>query len=188
MKPLFKYLLLAFTLSCGQTNTNSNKTVVLAQLSKIQFDTLHDWNLGEEILKPMFTAKNESEEAEILRRSSPGQKALYVFWHLNDEVTNGGFIQYYWNDERKYIQDLKEGLILIGDTVVLDLVTKADEAFRTNKKKFDYQKLKDDWEPLYDSLKVFYTLDKKYYGSQQNAMLLFEKYIRNHPDQFVQIN
>jgi hypothetical protein len=185
MRSLFNCLLITLILSCGK---HSSKQALLAHLNQVQFDTLHDWNLGEELLKPISLVKNESEETEMLGRSSPGQKALYIFWHLNAEVTNGGFIQYYWNDERKYVQDLETGLILIGDSVVLDLVKKADGAYQQNKEKFAHQKLKDDWAPLYDSLKVFDSLDKKYYASQQNSMVLFERFIRNHPDQFLKIN
>jgi uncharacterized protein YwqG len=31
------------------------------------------------------------------KRLSPGQKALFFIWYLDAEVTNGGFIQFYWN-------------------------------------------------------------------------------------------
>lgn len=188
MKLLFKYLFFVFVVSCNPKNVNSDRQELLARLDKVQFDTLHDWNLGEALLKDVSIAKNEDEESKMLRNFSPGQKALYLFWDLNDEVTNGGFIQYYWNGYEKYVPDLKAGLKLVGDTTILSLLVKADSSYKTNKDKFDEQIMKDDWEPLYESLKEFDLLDSIYYEKQQDAMILFEKYIRKHPNQFVQIN
>ena len=194
MNTLFRLLILILFLSCNQNKSNKHSSgnesdssySLIPIIEKTRFDTLHDWDLGEALLEPIQTSKSEEDEIQLLKKLSPGQKALYYFWDLNAEVTNGGFIQYYWNGYGKYIPALKEGLTLIGDSTILDLVKKADSNYQANRIQFVVQKNKDDWEPLYEKLKVFDTLDNLYYQNQQNAMVLFERYIRKNPKQFLQ--
>src|SRR5687767_12523777 len=71
--------------------------------NKTDFDTLHGWDLGWELLEPINIAKNVKHEKKLARRFSPGQKALYFTWYLDAEVENGGFIQFFWNYDRQYI-------------------------------------------------------------------------------------
>lgn len=54
-------------------------------------------------LEPINIAIGDENEKDLATRFSPAQKALYYVWYLDAEVTNGGFIQFYWNDYRKYI-------------------------------------------------------------------------------------
>ena len=99
----------------------------------------------------------EYDEIELSKRLSEGQKALYFFWYLDAQVTNGGFIQFYWNYYRRYLPPIIEGLKLIGDENLLELVVRADKKYLENKDKFDFQRIEDDWGPLYDKLKDFTT-------------------------------
>lgn len=152
---------------------------------KTKFDTSHGWDFGWAVLEPINVAKGKEDEKLLAKRFSPGQKALYFFWYLDAEVTNGGFIQFYWNDNRKYVPPIIDGLKLIGDTSMLDLVNKADLEYLKYKEQFISQKQKDDWQPLYDGLKRFYEYDSIYYVTHDKTMELIEKYAREHLDEFV---
>jgi hypothetical protein len=157
-------------------------------LPKASFDTLHDWDLSWTIIEPIHKlVSNIEEEIQVSKRLSPGQKALYFYCYLNDEVTNGGFIQFYWNDYSKYIPPIKEGLTLIGDTAMLNIVTNADKEYLANKDKFESEKRKNDWSPLYDNLKKFDYYDSLFYKIQNRSMYLIELYVRKHPDDFVKL-
>ena len=157
MKSSISFLVLFLLFSCGQTSkdsdTSSNNSNELyssfdkenhlqPSFDKVRFDTLHEWDLGWALLETINKAQDDSEEIKLSKRLSPGQKALYFYWYLNDEVTNGGFIQFYWNDYRKYLSPIREGLKLVGDTAMLDLVEQADKEYLINKEKFDFQKQK----------------------------------------------
>jgi hypothetical protein len=187
---------------CGQTHKEEKKIIddtkesyssfdminhLKPDFDKVRFDTLHNWDLGWALLEPIYKERGQEEEITFSKRLSPGQKALYFYWYLNDEVTNGGFIQFYWNGYRKYLPPIKDGLKLVGDTAIIDLIDQADKEYLANKSKFDQQKLKDDWEPLYDNLKKFDSLDNKFYKIQNNPMELLETYVRQHPDEFVNL-
>lgn len=200
MKQLFKLLLLIFFISCGQNVKQPGQSVddlaehyktfdednhLLPLVDKTKFDTTHGWNFGWTILEPINIAKGEDDEKTLAKRFSPGQKALYFIWYLDAEVTNGGFIQFYWNGYRKYLPPIIDGLKLINDTSMFELVNKADQEYLINKKKFDLHKQKGNWEPLYEELKKFDELDSVYYAVHDKTMALIEKYVRQNHGDFV---
>src|ERR1700679_2039140 len=98
---------------------------------KAAFNTLRGWDFGWAVLKTINIAGNRADNAEFSKRFSPGQKALYFFWYLDAQVTNGGFIQFFWNGYREYLPPIIDGLKLINDTALLNLIYKADEEYLT---------------------------------------------------------
>ena len=155
---------------------------------KNTFESLHLWDFGWELLEPLNIATDqENSEIELSRRLSPGQKALYFFWYLDAQVTNGGFIQFYWNGYRKYLAPILQGLQLIGDSAMILLVNKVDEAYSIHKLEFDKQQELGDWESLYDNLTIFEKYDSEYYQSHDKTMSMIEEYARANPDEFVNL-
>jgi hypothetical protein len=152
---------------------------------RYQFGTLHSWEFGYAILENINISKSDDDEKQLAKRFSPGQKALYFIWYLDAQVTNGGFIQFYWNGYGKYLAPIIEGLKLIGDIGMVDLVNKANEEFVMHRLEFLEQKQKDDWEPLYNNLQKFDQYDDIYYATHDNMMELIEKYIRQYSEEFV---
>ncbi|MFA6277451.1 MAG: DUF4375 domain-containing protein [Pedobacter sp.] len=200
MKRHLYFILFLSLLSCKQVKNDSknidnklrNQFKVFDASNHLQplfdkpkFDTLHDWDFGWAVLEPINISKNPEEEKILSKRLSPGQKALYFFWYLNDEVTNGGFIQFYWNDYRKYLPSINDGMKLIGDTSMLNLIGAVDKDYVAQKGKFDIQKQNDDLSPLYENLKNFDKYDSVYYSIHDKTMRLIEKYAKEHPEEFV---
>jgi hypothetical protein len=168
-------------------NTFDKTNHLRPDFNKSAFDTLHSWDFGWAILEPLNIAPDKDKEKELSKRLSPGQKSLYFFWYLDAEVTNGGFIQFYWNGYRQYIPPIFDGLKLIGDTELIDLVTKADQEYLTHKDKFNVQREKDDWEPLYNDLIEFEKFDEYYYKIHDKTMDLIEKYTRQNASEFINL-
>jgi hypothetical protein len=202
MNRLLIFSILIFLSACEQTNQSiSNKNYdhmeiydifdktnhLQPEFDKTRYDTLHGWDFGWAVLEPINVANSRDDEKELSKRFSLGQKALYFFWYLDAEVTNGGFIQFYWNDYRPYLPTIREGLKLIGDNELLNLLDKADQEYLTHKDKFDKQREKQDWTPLYNDLKKFEEYDRTYYKIHDRTMELIEQYARLHPDEFVKL-
>ena len=202
MNTIWTIILLTMFFGCGQANKNTvitmdnsvelyntfnKKNHLQPDFKKISFDTLHSWDFGWAILEPLNLGAGDEKEIALSKRLSPGQKTLYFFWYLDAQVTNGGFIQFYWNNKRKYLPPIIDGLKLIGDTQLLKLVEKADRQYLLDKDKFDFQRTKEDWEPLYDNLKEFDEFDELYYKIHNKTMDLIEQYARQHPDEFVKL-
>jgi hypothetical protein len=155
MKQLLTLLLIATLFGCGQTKTNSTKsepkaveqfnTFDTAQhlqplFDKVKFDTLHGSEFDWAILEPINLAKSRDDDKELSKRFSPGQKALYFIWYLDEQVTNGGFVQFYINGYREYIAAIKDGLKLIGDKAMYSLVANADNEYLTHQTEVDSYK------------------------------------------------
>ena len=70
---------------------------------------------------------------------------------------------------------------------MLDLVDKADTEYLKHKEQFNLQRQKDDWQPLYDSLKKFDEYDSIYYATHDKMMELIERYARQHSEDFVKL-
>ncbi|MES2061878.1 MAG: DUF4375 domain-containing protein [Bacteroidota bacterium] len=153
---------------------------------KIQFEALHSWDFGWEILSLINIAESREDDEALSRRFSPGQKALYFFWYLDAAVTNGGFVQFYWNDYQIYLPTIKNGLLLIGDTELLKLIQEANHKYFQTQNLFAAQKIKGDWEPLY-SQELFDAYDNRYYDIHDNTMDMIEKYARANPEEFVKL-
>ena len=168
-------------------NTFDKDNHLQPDFTKSEFDTLHSWDFGWAILEPINIAPDKEKEKLLSKRLSPGQKALYFFWFLDAEVTNGGFIQFYWNGYRQYLPPILKGLELIGDTELIDLVKKTDKEYLANKDKFNSQREKNNWEPLYNDLKEFENFDNHYYKIHDKTMELIEKYARQNASEFVNL-
>lgn len=157
------------------------------EFDKLKFETLHNWDFGWAILEPINLAKSRYDDKELSKRFSSGQKALYFFWYLDAEVTNGGFIQFYANEYREYLQAIKKGLTLIGDHEMIDLISKADEYYLQNEAVFVELKKNNQQELLFSKLIEFNQYDETYYKIHDNTMKLLEKYARKHPNEFVKL-
>lgn len=151
---------------------------------KTEFETLYGWDFGWEILSTINIAESSDDDGVLSRRFSPGQKALYFFWYLDAAVTNGGFVQFYWNDYQRYLPAIKNGLQLIGDIELLQLLQEANHKYLKNQHLFVLQKKEGDGEPLY-SQELFDGYDNRYYQIHDNTMALIEKYARANPEEFV---
>ncbi len=155
--------------------------------SKTEFDELHAWDLGWALLEPINIAEDKESEKALSKRLSPGQKALYFFWYLDSEVSNGGFIQFYWNENRKYLSAILEGLKLVDDKAMIKLVEAADRIYTKNTSRFQVGDSQENFEKLYNELADFEELDLQYFESNDTTMELIEAYIRENPDAFVNL-
>ncbi len=202
MKYLTTLLISLLIFGCGHADRETENTMdnsvelyntfdkgnhLLPDINKSVFDTLHSFDFGWAILEPLNIASDKENEKLLSKRLSPGQKALYFFWYLDAEVTNGGFIQFYWNENRRYLLPILDGLKIVGDTELIELVTKADQEYLKYKDKFNSQREKDNWEPLYKNLKEFQKFDEHYYKIHGKTMELIEKYARQNTNEFLNL-
>lgn len=152
-----------------------------------EFESLNSWDFGWAILEPINSATDKESEIELSKRFSPGQKALYFFWYLDSEVTNGGFLQFYYNENRKYLPPILKGLKLIGDKEMINLVEKVDKIYLKNIEKFEVEDSQENFEKLYNELTEFEENDLKFFDIHDATMDLIEKYARENPSEFVNL-
>lgn len=157
------------------------------EMNSSEFDTLHSWDLGWRLLEPLNIAASDEHEIELSKRLSPGQKSIYFFWYLDGQVTNGGFIQFYWNGYGKYLPAIHDGLKTIGDTELIQLLDQVNQYLSENESTFQKAIEKDDFEGIYEQLPKFDEFDDKYYELHNQTMALIENYARTNTKEFIKL-
>lgn len=156
------------------------------KLNTGEFFKLTGFDFGWFVLEPISEyiqdRKGELKKGNTL---SYGQKALYYWWYVDAQVTNGGFTQFYYNDYGKYVPTIIQGLKHIGDDKMAELVNRSYELYlKENKKIEDARKGGlEDFSNLYKEIKDFDELDDKYYNLNEQTMKIIENYIRSNPNE-----
>ncbi|WP_405397837.1 DUF4375 domain-containing protein [Maribacter sp. Asnod2-G09] len=155
------------------------------KLNKGDYYKLSGFDFGWFVLEPLSNFVQDKEhEIERGKSLSYGQKALYYWWYLDAQVTNGGFVQFYYNGYGDYMPTIIKGLEYIGDVDMAELVRKADNIYQKNKKLMNKAQQSDLFgSDLYERLDELSLLDDKYYEMNTNTMSLIEDYIRKHPNE-----
>ena len=140
------------------------------------------WFVLEPISDYVQDRKGELTKGKTL---SFGQKALYYWWYVDAQVTNGGFTQFYYNDYGKYIPTIIKGLKHIGDIKMTELVNRSYEIYLKENKKIKDARQGDleAFSNLYKEIKDFDNLDDEYYNLNDQTMKNIETYFRNNPNE-----
>ncbi|MEM6524322.1 MAG: DUF4375 domain-containing protein [Bacteroidota bacterium] len=155
------------------------------KIAKADFFRTTGFDFGWLLLEPIAIVNSRSEEPELSKRFSQGQKTLYFWWYLDAQVTNGGFVQFYYNDYEIYVPAIIKGLEAIEDQDMADLVKSAHKVYLSNKKIIDNAKQKDLFgSDLYERLEELGELDEEYYDIHENTMAILERYARQNPNEF----
>lgn len=155
------------------------------QLNKGDFFKLTGFDFGWFVLEPISKfVKDRDHEIEKGKSLSYGQKALYYWWYIDGQVTNGGFVQFYYNGYGSYVPTIIKSLEYVGDKKMAELIQRADNIYQKNKKLMDKAREKDLFgSDLYERLDEMSVLDKEYYKLNEKTMTKIEKYIRKNPNE-----
>lgn len=155
------------------------------KLNKGDFFKLTGFDFGWFVLKPISKfVKNIDHEVEKSKSLSYGQKALYFWWYIDGQVTNGGFVQFYYNGYGSYVPTIIKSLQYIGDIKMADLIQRAENIYQKHIKLMNRAKQKDLFgSDLYEKLEEMSALDHEYYKLNDKTMTKIEKYIRKNPNE-----
>ncbi|MFA7446378.1 MAG: DUF4375 domain-containing protein [Flavobacteriaceae bacterium] len=157
------------------------------KLNTGDFLKLTEFDLGWLVLEPISNfIKDEKGELSKGKTLSYGQKALYYWWYVDAQVTNGGFTQFYYNGYGKYVPTIIKSLQYVGDYKMAELVNRSYELYlKENNKIKDARKGGlEAFSNLYKEIKDFDELDDEYYNLNEKTMKNIEKYIRKNPNEF----
>lgn len=155
-------------------------------LDKGEFFKLTGFDFGWYVLEPISEyIKDEKGELKKGNTLSYGQKALYYWWYVDAQVTNGGFTQFYYNGYGKYVPTIIKGLKHIGDNKMAGLVNRSYDIYlKENKKIKDARKGGlQEFSNLYKEIEDFDELDDEYYDLNEKTMKNIENYIRKNPSE-----
>ncbi|EAY25368.1 DMP19 family protein [Microscilla marina] len=153
-------------------------------IARKKFKKLRGIDLCWELVQPLSETVAQSDKDKKLRGFSPGQQALFTLWHLDSEVTSGGFVQFFWNGYAVYVPVLSNGLNLIEAKAMEQLITEAYEEYQLQQSTFtEYASLIDS--PLYAELEKLNQMDFEYFRLHKKTIDKMEQYIRKYPEEFI---
>lgn len=156
------------------------------RLNKGEFFKLTGFDFCWFVLEPISEyIQDEKGELKKGNTLSYGQKALYYWWYVDAQVTNGGFIQFYYNGYGKYVPTIIKGLNHIGDNKMAELVNRSYELYLLENKKIKDARQGDlqSFSNLYKEIKDFDKLDDEYYELNDQTMKVIEDYIRDNSNE-----
>jgi hypothetical protein len=166
----------------GELNEGREEKLSLADIPDGRLEeTLHD-RIREKIAA---LGTNELKAAKALTK---GERMLYVTWQAENEISNGGFEQYFDNSSGVFAREAILAFKLVGAKKHVLLMRRAIAAFvRSNPK----QKLVKVDKSVKGYLKKykdaeFGKIDEAFHNIKENLSELRIKYIRAHPDEFGQ--
>ncbi|NMH88063.1 DMP19 family protein [Flavivirga algicola] len=142
-------------------------------------------DFGWYILEPLsLYIENPSNELTKGQNLSFGQKAIYYWWYLDGQVTNGGFKQFFSNGYGKYIPTIITGLEYIGDDELVSLLKKAENYYvKNDKSSINEVKIPEEYKKIV-SLGALTAFDAKYLDLNESTMLKIEEYAKKNPKEF----
>lgn len=156
------------------------------KLKKGDFFRLKGYDFCWFVLEPMSDFLKD-REGEITKGKmlSYGQKALYYWWYVDAQVTNGGFVQFYYNGYAPYVATIIKGIQYVGDQKMANLIQRADNIYQKKKTLIEKARESDLFgSDLYDRLESLSDLDDEYYDINEKTLIHLEKYIRKNPNEF----
>lgn len=156
------------------------------KLNKADFFRLTGFDFGWFVLQPISSfMKDKDREIENARSLTYIQKALHYWWYVDGQVTNGGFVQFYYNGLGPYMPTVIKSLKHIKDNKMADLLQRAETIYQKNKALMDKARTKDLFgSDLYERLDELTKLDQEYYKLKDQTMSQIEDYIRKNPAEF----
>ena len=128
--------------------------------------------------------KTNEDNLILMREYSSGMKMVATTWHLQGEINNGGFYQYFDNNEnlytkeilRDYYQITKDSLVLLGSIKIKEAFVEAYALFESGQREPNIHKNTDfEWNRL----------DNIYYDNEEELLIKRDEYIEKNLNEFV---
>lgn len=135
------------------------------------------------IMECVLTKTNE-DNLILMNGYSSGMKMVATTWHLQGEINNGGFCQYFDNNEslytkeilREYYQTTKDSLDLLGNSKIKEAFVEAFALFESSQREPNKQRNADvKWNRL----------DNIYYENEEELLINRDEYIDKNLNEFV---
>jgi len=126
-------------------------------------------------------------EYYIIKSMSRGFQNIYITWNLENEVNNGGFIQYFYNTSGKFNGEVVESLHNIGgyktEKIVIDALAVYNKEIAIHNKAKQNGSMESFMNSYSES--ELDRLDDLFYKSGEDLSKLRIRYIRENTDQFI---
>ena len=125
----------------------------------------------------------------IQQRLSPEQTVLLAFVTMDNEVSNGGFIQLIENGYGSYIfnNPLSDYLRDWGATATALIIDLARDIYHDKKETLEKEKSLEEFAKMYQEHKEFEEIEQQYYAVIESERDIIKKYMEAHLERFTEL-
>lgn len=145
-----------------------------------------DMALYDVLTQPLHEELYKRQDVSFLDQLTEGQQLLVSYDYLQTQVGQGGFIQFLANGYVGLLPDMPEWLKRVGAADMAQLVDDALKVYVLNHQFFDKELSTEAFGKLYEELKEFELLDKKFLELDKPTTVLMMRYAKDHLDEFMQ--
>jgi hypothetical protein len=173
------------------TKVNFMNQKFLSVIGRLHFEELvaaENWSeLYDLIAQPLHEGLYEHKSFDFYDMISEGQRLFLSFDYLANQCAQGGFIQFLYNG---YVPLLPDIILTLISWDIGDMASVLDNALKVyvlNRKYFNNSDSVQEFAQLYEELKEFEDLDKKFERLLPETVAKMVRYAVAHIDEFARI-
>lgn len=143
--------------------------------------------LYELLVEPLHEALYKENDFAFMNRLSDGQQLLLSFDYVRNQVGQGGFIQLLVNGYAPLLLNMPQWLGSTGADEMAQVIDDALKVYVLNINYFKPDISVEDFGKLYEELKEFEAIDKRYEALCPDTIHKIAQYITGHLSEYCQI-
>lgn len=147
----------------------------------------NDEELYELLVQPLHEELYKRNDFTFMNELTDMQQLLLSYDYLRVQAGQGGFIQFLANGYAPLLMNIPEWLKKIGADEMAQLIDDVLKVYVLNNEYFKQDISVEDFGKLYDELKEFEELDKRYENLNTNTIHQLMEYAKNNIDEFAMV-
>ncbi len=159
----------------------------LPYIPAMRLDVANDAAFFDLLVQPLHEELYRRQNFNFLDDLSAGQQLFLSYDYVQQQVNQGGFIQYLQNGYVSLLLPMPGWLTAMGANDMAQIVDDVLKAYVTHIDKLDRETTVQEFARLYEELPVFTSLDERFHAAQQDTMDKMVAYAKEHLDEFVRV-
>ena len=159
----------------------------LPELPKLTIDQSDDNHLFDLLVHPLHEELYKRGDFAFMNELSEMQQLLLSYDYLHTQAGQGGFIQFLANGYAPLLMNMPEWLKKINAHDMAQLIDDVLKVFVLNHDFFKNEMSVEEFGKLYDELKEFEALDKRYQELNPQMTHKLMRYAREHLEEFARV-
>lgn len=164
-----------------------NNSKYLPYISSIRLDAADADEFFDLLVQPLHEELYKRQNFNFLDDLSAGQQLFLSFDYVQQQVNQGGFIQFLQNGYVSLLLPMPGWLTGMGAGDMAQVLDDVLKAYVTNIDKLDRETTVQEFARLYEELPEFTTLDERFKACQDDTMAKMLAYARDNMDDFARI-
>jgi len=159
----------------------------LPYISSVRLDAADDAAYFDLLVQPLHEELFRRQNFNFLDDLSAGQQLFLSYDYVQQQVNQGGFIQFLQNGYVSLLLPMPGWLMAMGAGDMAQVIDDVLKFYVIHIDKLDRETTVQEFARLYDELPEFAQLDERFRQYQESTMLKMLTYAKEHLDEFARV-